>query len=60
MELTHQQAARQLSAVLGEQAAAWYLDRMARLAEHPQRAVPTVEEITGRPATWAVKHVGAF
>ena len=40
------------------------LDRMARLAEHPQRAVPTVEEITGRPGTtfaeWAVKHAGTF
>jgi uncharacterized protein YbjT (DUF2867 family) len=63
VELTHERAVGQLSAVMGEYAA-WYLDRMARLAEHPQRAVPTVEEITGRPATtfatWAVKHAGAF
>jgi len=63
VELTHEQAVGQLSAVMGEYAA-WYLDRMARLAEHPQRAVPAVEEITRRPGTtfaeWAVKHVGAF
>ena len=63
VELTHEQAVGQLSAVMGEHAA-WYLDHMARLAECPQRAVPTVEEITGRPGTtfaeWAVKHVGTF
>jgi uncharacterized protein YbjT (DUF2867 family) len=63
VELTHEQAVGQLSAVIGEYAA-WYLDRMARLAEHPQRAVPTVETITGRPgmtfAEWAVKHADTF
>ena len=63
VELTHEQAVEQLSKVIGEHAA-WYLDQMARLVEHPQRAVPTVEEITGRPGTtfaeWATQHADAF
>jgi len=63
VELTHEQAVEQLSAVMGEHAA-WYLDLMAQLAEHPQPAVPTVEEITGRPGTtfaeWAIQHADAF
>ena len=63
VELTHEQAVEQLSAVMGEHAA-WYLDLMAQLTEHPQRAVPTVEEITGRPGTtfaeWAIQHADTF
>jgi uncharacterized protein YbjT (DUF2867 family) len=63
VELTHEQAVEQLSAVIGEPAA-WYLDRIAELAEHPQRAVSTVQEITGRPGTtfaeWATRHADTF
>jgi uncharacterized protein YbjT (DUF2867 family) len=63
VELTHEQAVEQLRPVMGEHAA-WYLDRMAHLVEHPQRALPTVEEITGRQGTtfakWAIQHADTF
>jgi uncharacterized protein YbjT (DUF2867 family) len=63
VELTREHAVEQLSKVIGEYAA-WYLDRMAQLTDHPQRAVPTVEELTGRPGTtfaeWAVQHADSF
>jgi uncharacterized protein YbjT (DUF2867 family) len=63
VELTRERAAERLSKVIGGYAA-WYLDRMAQLADQPQPAVPTVEELTGRPGTtfaeWAVKHAGGF
>ena len=63
VELTREHAVGQLSEVIGEHAA-WYLDRMAQLIDHPQRAVPAVEELTGRPgatfAEWAVKHADSF
>jgi uncharacterized protein YbjT (DUF2867 family) len=63
VELTREEAVEQLSKVIGEYAAS-YLDRMAQLTGHPQRAVPTVEELTGRPGTtfaeWAVKHADSF
>jgi uncharacterized protein YbjT (DUF2867 family) len=61
--LTHEQAVEQLTPIMGEYAR-WYVDGMAELAKHPQRAVPTVEAITGRPATtfaqWAVRHADHF
>ncbi|MGH3905150.1 MAG: hypothetical protein ACRDTE_13325, partial [Pseudonocardiaceae bacterium] len=45
--------------VMGEYAA-WYLDGLAALASHPQRAVPTVSRLTGRvPMSyeqWARQH----
>ena len=63
VELTRDQAVEQLSKAIGEYAA-WYLDRMAELVDRPQRAVPTVEEVTGRPGTtfaeWAVEHADSF
>jgi hypothetical protein len=42
----------------------WYVEGMAVLAQHPQRPVPTVAEITGRPGTtfaeWAAANVDQF
>jgi hypothetical protein len=53
----------ELSQVMGEYAA-WYVDGMRLLAEHPQVAVPTVAELTGRPAMtfaeWAREHADLF
>lgn len=49
--------------MMGEYAA-WYLDGLAVLAEHPQRAVPTVLRLTGRAPMayeqWARKHAAMF
>lgn len=63
VELTHEEAVAQRRPSMGEYAR-WYVDGMAELARHPQQAVPTVEEVTGRPATtfarWAVEHVELF
>ncbi len=62
-EQTYDEALADLSATMGEYAA-WYLDGMDRLIEHPQEPAPTVEEITGRPGTtfaeWAVRNAAAF
>ena len=62
-EQTYDEALADLSATMGEYAA-WYLDAMDRLIEHPQEPAPTVEEITGRPGTtfaeWAVRNAAAF
>jgi uncharacterized protein YbjT (DUF2867 family) len=42
----------------------WYLDGLAQLTEHPQRAVPTVADLLGRPAMryseWARSHADLF
>lgn len=63
VELGHADAVRDRLPTMGEYAE-WYVDGMATLARHPQRAVPTVEEIIGRPATtfaeWAVANADAF
>jgi uncharacterized protein YbjT (DUF2867 family) len=63
VELAHEDAVEQLRREMGD-FAQWYVDGMAELVEHPQPAVPTVAEVTGRPATtyaeWAVKNVDAF
>jgi uncharacterized protein YbjT (DUF2867 family) len=63
VELSHEDAIEALRPAMGE-FAQWYVDGMADLAAHPQAAVPTVEEVTGRPATtyaeWAVRNVDAF
>jgi hypothetical protein len=44
--------------------AEWYVDGLALLAAHPQRAVQTVAELTGRPGTtfasWAAANAGPF
>jgi uncharacterized protein YbjT (DUF2867 family) len=48
---------------MGEHAA-WYVDSLPGLVEHPQQAVPTVTEVTGRPATtlleWTSRHADLF
>jgi uncharacterized protein YbjT (DUF2867 family) len=63
VELTHEQAVEQLSKAMGRHAS-WYLDRIAQLIGHAQRAVATVEELTGRPGTtfaeWAAVHADDF
>ncbi|MFI7547390.1 SDR family oxidoreductase [Actinoplanes sp. NPDC049599] len=63
VDLPHDEFVAQLSEAMGEYAA-WYADGMRELAEHPQAAVPTVAELTGRPATtfaaWARAHAGMF
>jgi uncharacterized protein YbjT (DUF2867 family) len=63
VELNHEQAVEQLSRVIGEHAG-WYLRHMAELVDHPQRAVQTVEELTGRRGTtfaeWAVRNADSF
>jgi uncharacterized protein YbjT (DUF2867 family) len=46
------------------QYASWYLDGLAVLARYPQAAVPTVAQLTGRPAMtyeqWAGRHASIF
>jgi uncharacterized protein YbjT (DUF2867 family) len=63
VELAHEQAIEQLTPLMGEYAR-WYVDGLAELAQHPQRAVPTVAAIAGRPATtfaqWAIRHAAKF
>jgi uncharacterized protein YbjT (DUF2867 family) len=62
-EQTREEALEALSQT-GDEWAAWYVDGLAQLVDHPQRTAPTVEQITGRPATtfaqWAVRHAAAF
>ncbi len=63
VDLPHEEFVAQLTEVMGEYAA-WYADGMRQLAEHPQAAVPTVAELTGRPATtfaaWARDNTHLF
>ena len=63
VDLPHDEYVKQLELTMGEYAA-WYADGMRQLAEHPQQAVPTVAELTGRPATtfeqWARGRVDLF
>jgi uncharacterized protein YbjT (DUF2867 family) len=63
VELTREEAIAELIPTMGEYAA-WYVDGMAMLVEHPQRAVQTVREITGRPGTtfaqWAARNADSF
>ena len=63
VDLPHDEFVAELTAVMGEYAA-WYVDGMRMLAEHPQAAVPTVAEVTGRPAmtfaAWAREHTDLF
>jgi uncharacterized protein YbjT (DUF2867 family) len=57
------EAIAELAKVMGEYAP-WYVDGLELLRDHPQQAVPTVAEITGRPATtfaaWARREVDMF
>jgi uncharacterized protein YbjT (DUF2867 family) len=63
VELGHEEAVAQLTPAMGE-FARWYVDGMAELALHPQRAVPTFTQLTGRPGTtfaqWAAANADAF
>jgi uncharacterized protein YbjT (DUF2867 family) len=63
VDLPRDQAIAQLALAMGEYAE-WYVDGLAQLVEHPQRAVPTVAELTGRPgvtfAEWARRHADLF
>lgn len=63
VEISPSEAIEQLRPTMGEYAA-WYINGRAELLDHPQAAVPTVEEVLGRPATtfaeWAVQHVEQF
>ena len=62
-ELTYAEAIKELEPSMGEYAA-WYLDGMDALVDHPQPVSPWVERITRRPgtsfATWAAKNADAF
>jgi len=62
-ELTREQAIEALWPSMGEWAA-WYVDGLAQLVDSPQMPLPTVEKITGRPATtfaqWAARHAADF
>jgi len=63
VELTYEEAVEELSSVMGEYAG-WHLEGKAELVNHPQEPVPTVEEVTGRPAMtfaeWAIEHADDF
>ncbi|MFI5490989.1 NAD(P)H-binding protein [Actinoplanes sp. NPDC051859] len=63
VDLPHDELVQQLELSMGEYAA-WYADGLRVLAEHPQRAVPTVAELTGRPGTtfteWVRAHQELF
>jgi uncharacterized protein YbjT (DUF2867 family) len=64
VELTHDEAVADKAARGMGDAAAWYVDGMRQFVEHPQPALTTVADVTGRPATtfaqWAMANVGAF
>jgi uncharacterized protein YbjT (DUF2867 family) len=63
VDLPYGEAVAQLEPAMGE-FAAWYIDGLAQLAEHPQLATPTVADIIGRPgmtfAQWARRHIATF
>ena len=63
VELDRERGIQQLALVMGEYAE-WYVDGAALFVEHPQQAVPTVAELTGRPglrfAEWARRHRRLF
>lgn len=63
VELPREEAIEELAKDMGDHAA-WYLDGQETLVAHPQRAVSTVAELTGRPATtfleWARRHADLF
>ncbi|MFI5888914.1 NAD(P)H-binding protein [Actinoplanes sp. NPDC051513] len=63
VDLPRDEAIEELAKDMGEHAA-WYVDGAGLLIEYPQRAVPTVTEITGRPATtfleWSRRNADLF
>ncbi|MFI6673960.1 NmrA family NAD(P)-binding protein [Kribbella sp. NPDC050470] len=50
--------------IVGTETAQWLLDGFRMMAEHPMTPEPTVQQLTGRPATtyreWAVANAEAF
>ena len=58
-----ERAVEELAVDMGEYAR-WYVEGLASLAEHPQTAVRTVEQVTGRPTTtfasWALDNAHLF
>jgi uncharacterized protein YbjT (DUF2867 family) len=62
-ELTREQALAELRPSMGEYAE-WYVDGIGMLVDYPQVPLPTVAQITGRPATtfaqWAARHAELF
>jgi uncharacterized protein YbjT (DUF2867 family) len=63
VELPRDEAIEELAKDMGDHAA-WYVDGQETLLTYPQRAVPTVAELTGRPATtfleWARANAHLF
>ncbi|MEU4687776.1 NAD(P)H-binding protein [Actinoplanes sp. NPDC023714] len=63
VELAGDPALQHFTSVMGEHGG-WYLDGLAQLAAHPQRAVSTVADVLGRPALgyeeWARRHADLF
>ncbi len=64
VEVSHADALADLTETMGADAAAWYLDGCAEMAEHPQPVSPTVSRVLGRPGTtfaeWAAAHASLF
>ncbi|WP_435061762.1 hydroxylase [Amycolatopsis thermoflava] len=64
VEVSHADALADLTETMGADAAAWYLDGCAEMAEHPQPVSPTVSRVLGSPGTtfaeWAVAHASLF
>jgi uncharacterized protein YbjT (DUF2867 family) len=62
-ELTRDEALAELRPGMGEYAE-WYVDGIGMLVDYPQPPLPTVAQITGRPATtfaqWAARHADHF
>jgi len=58
VELPRDEAIEELAQDMGDHAA-WYVDGQEALREHPQAAVPTVAELTARPATTFLRWVRA-
>ena len=63
VDLPHDELVAELEKSMGEYGG-WYADGQRVLAEHPQAAVPTVAELTGRPGTtfaeWVRGRIDAF
>lgn len=63
VELPRDEAIAEFALDMGEHAG-WYVDGQQMLVDHPQAAVPTVAELTGRPATtfvdWVRAHADLF
>ncbi|WP_430791966.1 NAD(P)H-binding protein [Actinoplanes sp. G11-F43] len=63
VELTGADAVALFASLMGEYGQ-WYLDGLAQLTVHPQRVVPTVADLLGRPAMsyreWSERHADLF